>query len=219
MFVSALEDWHCPSMMQSVLSLASTWAATNTKFGLVSSQGELLLPIRDVDSLERKGARRFSSIWGSAVSTCRAEAEDRGLELDAIGLATAGWAWIQLPVEVVLRHRGIYLAGPGRIGCLLAGTHLACPLQWENDANALAVAEKRFGAAKNATDFVCITLGTGGGGGCLHWRQGFNRGRHFFANALGHIPVVARRGALHFAASQDAWNRMPTPSALMPLRR
>jgi glucokinase len=63
------------------------------------------------------------------------------------------------------------------------------PVAVENDANALAVAEKRFGAAKNATDFVCITLGTGVGGGCYIGGR-LNRGRHFFANALGHIPVV-----------------------------
>ena len=63
------------------------------------------------------------------------------------------------------------------------------PVAVENDANALAVAEKQFGAAKGATDFVCITLGTGVGGGCYIGGR-LNRGRHFFANALGHIPVV-----------------------------
>ena len=31
----------------------------------------------------------------------------------------------------------------------------------ENDANALAVAEKRFGLGRGCRDFVCITLRTG----------------------------------------------------------
>ena len=53
----------------------------------------------------------------------------------------------------------------------------------------MAVGEKHFGVAKDATDFVCITLGTGVGGGCYIGGR-LNRGRHFFANALGHIPVV-----------------------------
>jgi glucokinase len=62
------------------------------------------------------------------------------------------------------------------------------PVAVENDANALAVAEKRFGAAKAASDFVCITLGTGVGGGCYIDGR-LNRGAHYFANALGHIPI------------------------------
>jgi len=64
------------------------------------------------------------------------------------------------------------------------------PVAAENDANALAVAEKHFGAAKAASDFVCITLGTGVGGGCYIGGQ-LNRGTHFFANALGHIAIEA----------------------------
>ena len=63
------------------------------------------------------------------------------------------------------------------------------PVAVENDANALAVAEKHFGVAKDVSDFVCITLGTGVGGG-VYVGGRLNRGRHFFANALGHIPVV-----------------------------
>ncbi len=59
----------------------------------------------------------------------------------------------------------------------------------ENDANALAVGEKHFGAAKSLRDFVCMTLGTGLGGGCYVGRR-LNRGTHYIANMLGHIPLV-----------------------------
>src|SRR5204863_6128560 len=59
----------------------------------------------------------------------------------------------------------------------------------ENDANASAIAEKYFGAGRGLSDFVCITLGTGVGGGCFI-RGVLNRGAHFFANALGHINLI-----------------------------
>lgn len=51
------------------------------------------------------------------------------------------------------------------------------------------MAEKHFGAGRGLRDFVCITLGTGVGGGCFV-RAHLNRGAHFFANALGHINLV-----------------------------
>ena len=72
--------------------------------------------------------------------------------------------------------------------CITRGRN-PLPVTVENDANALAVGEKHFGAAKNASDFVCVTLGTGVGGG-VYIGGRLNRGRHFFANALGHIPIV-----------------------------
>lgn len=62
------------------------------------------------------------------------------------------------------------------------------PVAVENDANALALAERFFGCRREGDDFVCITLGTGVGGGCFTAGR-LNRGAHFFANALGHIPI------------------------------
>jgi len=53
---------------------------------------------------------------------------------------------------------------------------------------ALAIGEKQFGAGRDFDDFVCITLGTGVGGGCFIGGR-LNRGAHFFANALGHIGI------------------------------
>ena len=121
------------------------------------------------------------------VAICIEEAKVRGLEPQAIGLATAGWADPSTG-QLVYATENL----PGWMGAN-PGAHLrdvfGLPVAVENDANALAVAEKQFGAAKNASDFVCITLGTGVGGGCYIGGH-LNRGRHFFANALGHIPIV-----------------------------
>ena len=62
------------------------------------------------------------------------------------------------------------------------------PVGVENDANALAMGERYFGLAKAVDDFVCITLGTGVGGGCYIGGR-LNRGAQFLANAIGHINV------------------------------
>lgn len=64
----------------------------------------------------------------------------------------------------------------------------ACPVFIENDANAAAYGEYLAGAAKNANDAVCITLGTGVGGGIIingKIYSGFN----YAAAEIGHTVV------------------------------
>jgi glucokinase-like ROK family protein len=210
MFVSAIAGWrglHDPKRTFIGIDLG----ATNTKYGVVSSHGELLTQ-SVTPTPWNEGRKALLEHLEQCVSTCREEARGRGIEPQAIGLATAGWV-DPGSGEVVYATENL----PGWTGAN-PGSYLrkvsGLPVAVENDANALAVAEKHFGAAKNATDFVCITLGTGVGGGCYIGGR-LNRGRHFFANALGHIPVVpdgapctcGKSGCLEFYASASALMR------------
>lgn len=105
----------------------------------------------------------------------------------AIGLATAGW--VDPGSGEVVFATGNLPGWTGANPVAALRKEFGVPVVIENDANALAVAEKYFGAAKTETDFVCITLGTGVGGGCYVGGQ-LNHGGHCFANAIGHIPIV-----------------------------
>jgi glucokinase len=58
----------------------------------------------------------------------------------------------------------------------------------ENDANAMAYAEYRHGAAKGARNAVCITLGTGVGCG-LVLNGKLYRGSRFAAGEIGHASI------------------------------
>ena len=58
----------------------------------------------------------------------------------------------------------------------------------ENDANAMAYAEFCHGAARGAKNAICITLGTGVGGGLILGGQLY-RGSRFAAGELGHASV------------------------------
>jgi predicted NBD/HSP70 family sugar kinase len=105
----------------------------------------------------------------------------------ALGVATAGWVNVCTgTVAYATENLPGWTGAP--IGDELHAL-LSIPVAVENDANAFALAEKHFGAGRGLRDFVCITLGTGVGGGCFV-RGGLNRGAHFFANALGHINLV-----------------------------
>jgi glucokinase len=104
----------------------------------------------------------------------------------AIGIATAGWV-NPTTGRVVYATENL----PGWTGTPIADEirdAIGLPVYVENDANALAVAEKEFGAGREFSDFICLTLGTGVGGGCYTGGR-LNRGAHFFANAAGHISI------------------------------
>lgn len=64
------------------------------------------------------------------------------------------------------------------------------PVIVDNDANCMALAEARLGAAKGASSALCVTLGTGVGGGLILGGEVLH-GDFFFGGEVGHIPVAA----------------------------
>lgn len=59
----------------------------------------------------------------------------------------------------------------------------------ENDANCAALAEAKFGAAKGLARVVCLTLGTGLGGGIIWDGKLLSGGPHGGAAELGHMTL------------------------------
>jgi len=58
----------------------------------------------------------------------------------------------------------------------------------ENDVNSITWGEYLFGAGKGCTTIICITLGTGLGGGIVHNGK-LLRGAKYSAMEIGHIPI------------------------------
>ncbi|MDD5291718.1 MAG: ROK family protein [Candidatus Omnitrophica bacterium] len=58
----------------------------------------------------------------------------------------------------------------------------------DNDVNLMALAEAKLGAAKGARNAICLTLGTGVGGGLVLDGSLF-RGANFCAGEIGHMPI------------------------------
>lgn len=88
---------------------------------------------------------------------------------------------------------------------------LGVPVVVENDANAAAWGEFRFGAGRGVDDMLLITVGTGVGGGIVHRGRIF-RGGHGVAAEVGHVRLVpgglpcgcGQRGCLEQYASGTA---------------
>jgi len=62
------------------------------------------------------------------------------------------------------------------------------PVLIDNDVNLMALGEHRFGAGRGARNLVCITLGTGVGGGIIIDGRLY-RGSSSVAGEIGHMPL------------------------------
>lgn len=74
-------------------------------------------------------------------------------------------------------------------------TRMDMPMRIMNDASAAALGEMLFGGAKNMTDFIVITLGTGFGAGIVANGQLID-GFDGFAGELGHVDMTMGDGRL-----------------------
>ena len=89
------------------------------------------------------------------------------------------------------------------------------PVTLENDANATALAEHRWGAGVGCSDMAFLTMGTGIGAGLILDGRLY-RGRHDLAGEIGHATVwpdgplclCGRRGCLEALASGTSIGRM-----------
>jgi glucokinase-like ROK family protein len=158
---------------------------TNTKFAIVMPDGSL----RSEGSKPTPGSggrERLMKHLQTVVEQALQAADAANLKIEAIGVATAGW--------VDYRTGAVKWATSNLFGW--TGAPIADELQRatglrvhvENDAVAAAIAERHFGAGRGAHNFVCLTLGTGVGGGS-YVEGRLLRGAHSLANAFGHIPI------------------------------
>ena len=107
-------------------------------------------------------------------------------DFDAIGISTAGQVNSR---EGVIRYSNDNI--PGYTGMKIREIlekEFHVPAAVENDVNAAALGEARYGAGKNFTDFLCITYGTGVGGAII-MNQEIYTGSTFSAGEFGGIMV------------------------------
>jgi glucokinase len=106
-------------------------------------------------------------------------------EVCAVGIGAAGWiandhATVLFSPHLAWRNEPLRAALAGRIDL---------PVIVENDANAAAWAEYRYGAAQGQRVVVCVTLGTGIGGGLVADGSVY-RGAFGVACEYGHMTMV-----------------------------
>lgn len=162
---------------------------------------------------------------GGVLDTARVPTPDTGSDLDD--------AIVDVIEELRARHGldGVGLAVAGFVGTdrrtVLFAPHLAwrqsavadrveervgLPVTLEHDANAAALGEHRFGAARMTSVVLLIALGTGVGAGLLLNGQLY-RGAHGVAPELGHLRLVPG-GRACSCGGFGCWERYCSGTAL-----
>ena len=171
--------------------------------GLVAADGSVrrtvrrATPGRDVQAVEDTVAALVRELSDGAES-----------DVVAVGIGAAGFvdvdqatvlfsphlAWRREPLRDVLQRR------------------LRRPVLVDNDANGAAWAEWRFGAGRGETRLVCLTLGTGIGGGLVLDGR-LERGRHGLAGEFGHM-VLVPGGHRCECGNRGCWEQYASGNAL-----
>ena len=159
---------------------------TNTVFGIVDARGNVIAS----SSIKTKKHNDFKDYLDELYveATRLIEANDAVDKIQGIGIGAPnanyydGWIkdavnlpWPSLPLaELVSEKFGI-------------------PVAVTNDANAAALGEMTYGAARGLKDFIMITLGTGVGSGIVVDGK-VVYGANGFAGELGHVIVKRENG-------------------------
>lgn len=162
---------------------------THIKHGVIDENGNELTS-GEFDTPDDK--QSFKEQWKAVVDACRKEHE-----IVAIGVSFPGH---------INTHTG-QAAKAGALDylddvnlCELFAELTDLPVTAENDANCAALGERWRGAGRDYESFVCITIGTGIGGGIVMDGELY-RGSHYRAGEFGVIPVGNNGEYMHEVAS------------------
>mgnify|MGYP001418849076 FL=1 len=155
---------------------------TNTKYGVVDRSGNVLFQ----DRIKTQEYEEFSDLVKDLVKAIHAAIAglDRSYHLVGVGVGAANGNYYKGTIEHAtnLKWKGIIPLAE------MLSKPLGVPALVTNDANAAAVGEMVYGAARDMKDFVVITLGTGLGSGFVANGKLIN-GKHGIAGELGHTTV------------------------------
>ncbi|MET0852842.1 MAG: ROK family protein [Candidatus Rokuibacteriota bacterium] len=156
---------------------------TTISGGLVTADGAIL---STVQVPTRLGSRAAMEGLLGVVATLRTQAAERALHVEAVGVGLPG---------LVDTDRGVLLTSAGDHVVDLCGNiaerleaKTGLPTLVDNDANALALGEWRFGLARGSASCVVLAIGTGIGAGLIMDGR-LARGHRGYAGELGHIPL------------------------------
>jgi len=162
---------------------------TSTKFGLVDRDGNVLFS-GETSTRGHEEVGTFIDELYSALSVLIEKSGGIG-QLKGIGVGAPNGNYYTGTIEYApnLPWKGIVPLAK------LIENKFRLPVSLTNDANAAAIGEMMYGAAKGMKDFIMITLGTGVGSGIVANGQ-LIYGHDGFAGELGHT-IIIPDGRMH----------------------
>jgi glucokinase len=173
------------------LAIGIDIGGTNTKYGLVNHRGEILEKgeIRtDIHENPETFIEALHAVLEPMIGKHRSDGTVKGI---GIGAPNGNYYTGTIDYAPNLAWKGIVpLAN-------LVTQKFGLPSALTNDANAAAIGEMNYGAARGMRDFIMITLGTGVGSGIVANGQ-LILGHDGFAGELGHT-VIRPGGRPHWS--------------------
>jgi glucokinase len=162
---------------------------TNTVFGIVDTRGAVIASASIKTAKHNNIEDYIDDLYTEA--TRLIEANDAVDKIGGIGIGAPNANYFTGMIEDAPN-----LPWPSPIPLAkLVSDKFGIPVAITNDANAAAIGEMTYGAARGMKDFIMITLGTGVGSGIVVNGQ-VVYGHDGFAGELGHVIVKRNNGRL-----------------------
>ncbi|GIH23046.1 glucokinase [Acrocarpospora phusangensis] len=184
------------------LTIGIDIGGTKVAAGVVDDDGKI------VESLLRPTPADNPELVAGVVAEAIKELASRH-EVEAVGVGAAGFvdetrSVVRFAPNLAWREEPLQKKVADLVGL---------PVVVENDANATAWGEYRFGAGRGETHVVCVTVGTGIGGGIV-LGGALYRGRWGMGAELGHIQSVPE-GKLCGCGNLGCWEQYASGNALV----
>lgn len=162
---------------------------TNTVFGIVDTRG-MVIASGSIKTAKHNNVEDYINELYTEASRL-IEANDAIGKIHGIGIGAPNANYFTGIIE-----DGVNLPWPTPLPLArLVEEKFGIPVAITNDANAAAIGEMTYGAARGIKDFIMITLGTGVGSGIVINGQ-VVYGHDGFAGELGHMIVKRNNGRL-----------------------
>jgi glucokinase len=194
-------------MEKEKMAIGVDMGGTNVRLGLVRPSGEIVERMR-LKSNAHLGPDTVVPRLGEAIGNLASLAGGFDGTVVAVGIGIAG---------NIVPATGLVVLSPNLPGWRnielkrILEERLGFTVAVENDANVMAVGERWLGAGRDFSHFICLTLGTGVGGGLIlngklwrgYWGSGGEVG-HMILDPEGDECSCGNRGCLESFASASA---------------
>ncbi len=164
---------------------------TNTKYGIVNHRGEILEKGELKTDAYPKIEDFIDALYDALMPLVDGNCKDGKVKGIGVGAPNGNYYTGTIEYAPNLHWKGIIPMTK------LITERFGLPSALTNDANAAAVGEMNYGAARGTRDFIMITLGTGVGSGIVANGQ-LILGHDGFAGELGHATIIPG-GRLHWS--------------------